>query len=295
MKIKIFIILFFGLLIFYFYPTKDIKEEPKTPQSPNIKNTIFGYQEYDEIIKTFKEWENICPDLIDIDSYGKTSLNSDIYFLKISNEYNPSDKIVLITSCIHGNEPLSTSTLMCFIANLINDYGKSEEITDLINTRTIYFVPVVSPDSYPYKRHVDGVDPNRNFSKNSVLPIDNLKKLFLEIKPKSVLSGHTYGRVFLIPWGDNTNKNPNHEDYKKIVSKMCEYSKYKYQRACEMYNKPIFGTEIDWYHRNGAFSIVMEFGNHQKKPSLDESKKEFEMTQEDILFFIKESTEIKIK
>jgi hypothetical protein len=182
------------------------------------------------------------------------------------------------------------------VANLINEYGKNDEITEIINTRTIYFIPVISPDSYPGKRHVDGVDPNRNFlEKSSVTPVKNLKEFFLKIKPSSVLSGHTYGRLFLIPWGDNTEKNPNHKDYKRIVEQMCEYSKYDYQRTCEMYNRPIFGTEIDWYHRNGAFAMVVEFGDHQKKASLSESKKEFEMTCKSILFFIKESPEVKIK
>jgi hypothetical protein len=291
------IVLFLGFLIFYLYdPSKDKKEEIKKPKSPNIKNVLFGHQEYDEIIKTFNSWENESPELIDVETYGKTKLNKETYYLKISNEYNPSDKIVLITSCIHGNEPLATSTLMCFMANLINDYGKDPEVTDLIDTRTIYFIPVVSPDSYPNKRHVDGVDPNRNFSKeNSIKPVQNLKNLFLKIKPKSVLSGHTYGRIFLIPWGDTENNNPNQEDYIKIAKKMCEYSKYKYQRACEMYNKPIFGTEIDWFHKNGSFSIVMEFGTHQKKSTLEESKKEFERTSKAIKFFIKESIEITIK
>lgn len=291
------LVLFLGLLIFHLISHDEIKEkEVPKPKSIKLEKVFFGHQEYEEIISTFKKWDKISPDLIEVGTYGKTTNNKETYFLKISNEYSPGRDVVLITSCIHGNEPLSTSTLMCFMANLIEQYGKEQEITDLINARTIYFVPVISPDTYPYKRHVDGVDPNRNFSNNlSVPPVQNLKEFSLKIKPSSVLSGHTYGRIFLIPWGDNKETNPNHQEYKRIATQMCEYSKYNFQRTCEMYNKPIFGTEIDWYHRHGAFSMVIEFGEHQNKATLEESKKEFEMTFKSILFFIKESTKVKIQ
>ena len=70
---------------------------------------------------------------------------------------------MLVTAGIHGNEPLSTSVTMSYMCYLLSQYGKDIELTKLIDETTIYYVPVVSPDSYPYSRHVDSVDPNRNF------------------------------------------------------------------------------------------------------------------------------------
>lgn len=286
-------------------PKLETKPEPrkelKTPSTPDIQEYLFGHKSYEEIISTFKEWDAKAPELVEIGTYGKSTQNKDLYYLKISNEYKPSDKTVLITACIHGNEPWSTSTVMAYAGKLLSSYNKDPELTKLINERTIYIVPVVSPDSYPSSRSVDGVDPNRNFptlknpTKESVAPVKCLQDLFLKIKPNSVLAGHTYGRIFLIPWGDSNENNPNLQDYKRIASKMCELSGYRYQRACEMYSRPIFGTEIDWYHRNGAFAMVMEFGSHQRKPTLEETKKEFNKTFESVVCFIKESTEIDIK
>lgn len=277
-------------------PNKEVQ-----PNSPDINEYIFGHQSYEDIFKTFKNWESKAQDLVEVESYGKTTNQKETYYIKISNENNPGKKKILITACIHGNEPLSTSTVMAYAGMLLSKYGKDEVVTNLINEKTIYVVPVVSPDTYPSSRHVDKVDPNRNFptlkdpDKISVAPIKNLQNFFLKIKPDSVLSGHTYGRVFLIPWGDSNEDNPNLEDYKRIASKMCELSKYRYQRACEMYNRPIYGTEIDWYHRNGAFAMVMEFGSHQRKPTLKETEQEFEKTVESVLYFMKESTEVEIK
>jgi len=276
------------------------KEQIK-PKSPEINEYFFGYQSYKEISETFKNWEQEASDLVEIGTYGKTTKGEDHYYLKISNEYSPGNEIVLITACIHGNEPWSTSVIMSYAGKLLSSYGKDETLTKLIDSRVIYFIPVVSPDSYPFSRSVDGVDPNRNFptlkepEKISVIPIKNLQDFFLKIKPDSVLSGHTYGRVFLIPWGDSTKNNPNISDYERIASSMSKLSGYKYQRACEMYNKPIYGTETDWYHRHKAFAMVMEFGSHQRKPSLEETKSEFNKTFEAFIYFIQESVNVNIQ
>jgi len=274
------------------------KEEPKTPE---IGDYVFGYQSYEDIYSIFKKWESEAEDLVEVGSYGKTNNQKDQYYLKISNEYNPSKKNVFITACIHGNEPLSTSVVIAYAGMILSGYGKEESITSLLNKTNVYIIPVVSPDSYPNSRSVNGIDPNRNFptlkdpKRNSVPPIKNLQDFFLKIKPNSVLAGHTYGRIYLIPWGDSNSDNPNLSDYEKIAREMCNLSGYRYQRACEMYNKPIFGTEIDWYHRNGAFAMVMEFGSHQRKPTVQETKKEFEKTYKAILFFIQESIGVDIK
>lgn len=278
----------------------DSKPIPKI-NAPKVQNYIFGYKNYEEIIKTFKEYEQESPELLEVYSYGKSSKNKDLNVIKISNERNPGGKIVLVTAGIHGNEPLSTSVTMSYMCYLLSQYGKDIELTKLIDETTIYYVPVVSPDSYPYSRHVDSVDPNRNFptlthpNKESILIIKNLQNLFLEIKPNSVLSCHTYGRLFLIPWGDSKKDCPDQSAYLQITKEMGTLSNYKVIKTSELYNRPIFGTENDWYYRNGSFSIVMELGTHQKKPSIEDTKIEFDRTIKSFIYFIKESTKIKLQ
>lgn len=284
-----------------------VQEAPPAPQqkkpAPSASEIDFisGHLSYDQIQKTMKEWESEAPDLVEVGTYGKTAAGKHHYYLKISNECSPSEEVVLITAALHGNEPWSTNTVMAYAGKLISSYGRDKTITDLVDTRTVYFIPVASPDSYPFSRHVEGKDPNRDFptknspEKDSVTPVRNLRTFFLSIKPDSVLSGHTFGRIYLIPWGDSTKENPQSQQYRKLASEMCDMSGYKYQRACEMYNKPIYGTEIDWYHRNGAFAMVMEFGTHQRKASKEETKSEFERTFPAVIHFMKESTKMRPK
>lgn len=277
-------------------------EPPKFPNKTSVNNPIPGWQAYPALVKQLEEWKTQSPGLVETGTYGKSSRGVALSYIRITNLYDQSPKKkVLITSCIHGNEPLSASTTMGFIGTMLANYRTDPEVTSLINSRDIYFVPVVSPDSYPNSREVDGVDPNRNFpqpsnpNKKSVPPIEALKSFFLQHKFNAVISGHTFGRVYLIPYGDTTQNCPNYSDYIALTKKMSSTSNYKTIRCCDNYGHPIFGTEVDWYYRNGAIAIVVEYGTHQRVPSIQDVRTEFNLTYKSTLEFIKSAPEIVVK
>jgi hypothetical protein len=305
-------------------PPKQI-DPPKTkPISNDIQNHRPDYLNYDGIINQIKEWENEAPELVEVKTYGESSKGKDLYYIRIKNErISGNNPKVLITACIHGNEPLSTSVIMWYIGDLLKSYHSNDEVKEILDSRELYFIPVVSPDSYPRSRFVDGVDPNRNFpgvanpNLESVKPVAALRTFFLKIKPDAVMSGHTYGRVYLFPPGDLFKNCPDHEQYVQILKDMSDLSGYRYIRACDLYMNngstshvptrtygipvkgrnymvPIYGTETDWYYRNGAFAIVVEFGNHQKIPKYNETQTEFDKTYNSMLYFVKEAPLIKV-
>lgn len=274
---------------------------PQQPAAPNISKAIPGYQDYSGTVSQIQQWEKEAPDLVETGTYGSSAKGQKLYFIRLSNEFSPSQKVVLITASIHGNEPWSTSTVMAYIGTMLSKYGKDDEITKLVNERTIYFVPVISPDSYPNSRHVDGVDPNRDFpgprnpNRQSTPAVAAIQSLFRQIKPCAVISGHTFGRIYLHPFGDSMQTCPNHADFQRIVGEMGRLSNYRVDRACNMYNSPIHGTEVDWYYRNGAFAIVMEFGTHQRIPSMEDTTSEFNRTFKAVLYFMREAPEVKVQ
>jgi len=329
------IILQIGLLICLFFnqqkpqPKLHIEENKKQEiPLPPIKNDISNHNpehlSYDEIVKCFKKWKEECPELLDYGFYGKSSKEKDLVYAKVTNLRAKQNKPkILVTACIHGNEPLSTATMIWYFGSLLKDYHTNEQVKELLNNREFYFIPVVSPDSYPNSRRVDGVDPNRNFPSSSnpeqisVKPIAELQKFFLEIKPNAVMSGHTYGRVFLIPPGESTKDCPDHDEFVRIIGQMAKMSEYRYIRACDLYMGtgksnvkpirtygiptktynymvPIHGTETDWYYANGAFAIVVEFGTHQRIPSKKDIEFEFNKTYNAFLHFSQEAPIVKI-
>jgi hypothetical protein len=61
-----------------------------------------------------------------------------------------------IDSNIHGNETQGTEIILVTIWYLLRNYGHEPWVTNLVDTRTFYFVPVVNPDS----RHLWFSTPN---------------------------------------------------------------------------------------------------------------------------------------
>lgn len=275
-------------------PQKPQEERPNRPQT-NISVKVPAYLDYQGVIQQCKTWNQEAKEITEIGTYGNSSQGQSLYYFRI-NAGKKNNPKVLITSCIHGNEPWATGCVMGYIGTLLDQYGKNKEVTELLEKRDVYFVPVVSPDSYPHSRHIDGVDPNRDFpgpsrpNHRSTPSVAALQKLFLEIHPKAVISGHTYGRVYLMPYGDTSQTHPQENDYQRIVGEMAKLSRYRTQHCYEVYGRPIFGSEIDWFCRNGAFAIVSEFGTHQRVPTKQEIEEEFHRTWKAFIYFLEESS-----
>ena len=69
-------------------------------------------------------------------------------------------------------------------------------------------------------------------------------------------------------------------------------------RVCQNYGRPIFGTECDWYYKQGAFAIIAEYGHigtHQKIPTIQEIETEFNKTYKAALYFIENAPEVDVK
>jgi hypothetical protein len=278
------------------------KPKPLPPINYDITTTIPSYLDYNQMVSQLKKWEEEAPELVKVGIYGKSTKGTDLYYLRLCNERNEEKApSVLVTGSTHGNETLSTATQMAYIGTMLDRYGDDDKITKVVNSRDLYFVPIISPDSYPHSRYVDGVDPNRDYptkrypSKISVAPIKAIQDLFNDLNPRAVISGHTFGRVFLYPWGDSRQVTSNDTEYKRILREMSRLSRYGIKQACYVYGRPIYGTEMDWYYRNGAVGMVIEYGIHQRKPTNSEIKTEFDKTFEAVLYFMDEAPKVEIQ
>lgn len=280
-----------------------IKIKPKEPEKLktfNISTKMPEFLTYPQTIEQLNKWKEEANEIVQVEKYGKTKKGTDLYYIRVNPDENQQKPKVLVTACIHGNEPLASGIIMAYIGNILDQYNKNKEITEIVNTRDLYFVPVVSPDSYPESRTVDGVDPNRDFSSpkspnhQSTPSVAALIDLYWKIRPSAVLSGHTFGRLMLTPYGDSYDKSLHENDYARIVGKMSEMSGYKRIHAAELYSRPIQGTEVDWFYRNGSMALVVEFGTHQHKPSFSDILNEFKKTKDAISLFITEAPMVPI-
>ncbi len=126
-----------------------------------------GYHSYREIERKLHWIASTYPEITHLISIGKSVEGRDIWAIKISDnpqscEYEPK---VRFAATIHGDEPPGTEVLLALIDTLTKNYGKNDKITELVNTREIWIIPLANPDGYVNhsRYNANGVDLNRNF------------------------------------------------------------------------------------------------------------------------------------
>jgi hypothetical protein len=118
------------------------------------------------------------------DTIGFSVEGRPIWALKISR--NPAvdepEPRVLYTAVHHAREPQGMMTLMFTMWYLLENYGIDVDVTDVLDHRELFFVPLLNPDGYVYNQMVNpeggglwrknrrpnidssyGVDLNRNY------------------------------------------------------------------------------------------------------------------------------------
>ena len=147
-----------------------------------------GYATWDEIVAWEDEFVSLYPDICaGPDTIGYGLEGRALRMLKISDNpwIDEDEPEIFLNAAIHAREVITPLILMNFAELLAQNYGSDQRITDIVNDREIWLLPVVNPDGYAYnyelapegggmwrknKRRIDdelfGVDLNRNFPFN---------------------------------------------------------------------------------------------------------------------------------
>lgn len=158
MKRSLYFIIFLVLSLFI-----DVQaQEPVT-----IPLRFDHYYTYDQIVSAMKLLNKTYPDLTNLEIVGKSEEGRDIYLITINNKATgtPSEKPgVYVDGNIHGNE-IQASEVCLYLANrLLENFGKNENITEVINKNVWYILPCVNVDG----RFHFFADPNDPSSGRSI-------------------------------------------------------------------------------------------------------------------------------
>jgi len=153
-----------------------------------VRKTDAGlYHTYSEVVTELHQIESTHGNIAKIYIIGQSIENRDILAIKISD--NPSleeteESEILYMGCHHAREWISVEIPMYLTNYLVNNYGTDPTITNLIDERETWIVPIVNPDGLEYSQTVytmwrknkrdndddgifdpsyDGVDCNRNY------------------------------------------------------------------------------------------------------------------------------------
>jgi Zinc carboxypeptidase/Immune inhibitor A peptidase M6 len=130
------------------------------------------------------------PDIVDLQVLGETWSGRELIALKVTKDARTtpdgSRPAVLYQSLQHAREWISVEVNRRLLHHLVDNYGSDNGVTELVDTRELWFVIVANPDGYQYTFDVDrlwrknlrdndgdgeitivdGVDPNRNFEEH---------------------------------------------------------------------------------------------------------------------------------
>ncbi len=126
-----------------------------------------GFMTNEEVGKILAGYQTKFSKIAKVESIGKTAQGRDLWAIKISknveiDEVEPEFKYI---ANMHGDEITGREVSMRFIGDILENYGKDERITKLIDNTEIYIIPTMNPDGMAARRRGNGnyTDLNRDF------------------------------------------------------------------------------------------------------------------------------------
>jgi len=225
------------------------------------------FHNYAEMTKALDDLVAAHPKLMKKFSIGKSLQGREIWCVQINtsaaarengdaNTFSAKAGIVYMGNH-HAREHVSAEIPLMYLEYLAKNYGVDRNLSDLIDKRDIYVIPMVNPDGvefdikgdeYHYHRknmrengtYKIGVDLNRNYGYKwgtggaSADPSDETYrgptpfsepetqaiKAFMIARPnvKMLLSYHTFSELILYPWGHTHSSVSDEADRKAFVT-----------------------------------------------------------------------------
>jgi carboxypeptidase T len=250
------------------------------------------YHTYQEVTQEIHQYAKEYPQILKVESIGKSWEGRDIWAVKISDNVNKDEDepAVLIMGMHHSREWISVEVPMALIKTILGGYkAGNERIVNLVNNREIWIVPVVNPDGFVYsqtkykmwrknrrdnKDGTYGVDPNRNYGykwggqgASTYTGSDTYRgpSAFSEKCTQAIrnfakrehfvasISFHSYSELVLYPFGYAYNvPDPYTPILKRLAEGMAKFNHYKPINSADLY--PAAGDSDDWLH--GAMGVM---------------------------------------
>jgi murein tripeptide amidase MpaA len=107
------------------------------------------YYRHNELTRILKEFAREFPKLVRVESVGKSFEGRDIWVATVTNSATGDAKekpALWVDGNIHASEVSPSSACLYLINKLVNEYGKKDDITRVLDTRAFYVCPRFNPD-----------------------------------------------------------------------------------------------------------------------------------------------------
>jgi carboxypeptidase T len=108
-----------------------------------------GYWSWEEMRAQLQAYRSSHPELVHVESIGESWEGRDILAVRAASSRaldDPDAPELLFMAGIHPREQPPQVALMHFLDELVSGYGSDERITRLLDTRRVWFIPVLNVD-----------------------------------------------------------------------------------------------------------------------------------------------------
>ncbi len=224
----------------------------------------WGYPTPEQIEAELRDIHNQYPTLTQLIEIGRSIEGRPLLVLKISDnaaidEIEPEFKYI---SSMHGDEITGRELMMLLAKDLLENYGKDQQITELINTTEIFIMPSMNPDGSAKRQRGNAryVDLNRDFpdfstSDNTDDPAgrepETQSVMKFQAERQFALSHNFHGGAEVVNYPWDTVATP-HPFYDLIVELATDYAnRVSYIKNSYGFNNGITNG-YEWYEVNGG-------------------------------------------
>jgi len=126
-----------------------ITEQQESSQNGDYVTT--SYTHYEELQQLLQSLEQKYPNLARVFSIGKSVKGRELLVLEISenvHKRNLGEPMFKYVANMHGDETVGRQLLIILGQYLLDQYGKNDRITQLVNQTDIYLMPSMNPDGF---------------------------------------------------------------------------------------------------------------------------------------------------
>jgi hypothetical protein len=208
------------------------------------------FHTYSQMAAALQSIADTYPDITSLYDLGNSVQGRSLKALKITDnpDVEENEAEVRICGLHHGNEYMSAELPLNLAYHLVQNYSVDPDITELVNNREIWIIPMVNPDGREAgtRTNAHGVDLNRNYGymPESSIPYSEpetqaMRTNALENNYVLSLSFHCSGDIVNYVWNHKTQPVA---DNAAVVSLSNQYGSHNGYWVVEGY---------DWYQTLG--------------------------------------------
>ena len=195
--------------------TKGPYQPVGAPADPKVPARFNRYHDYAEVTKLLKALVKAHPKRSRLQSLGRSYGGREMWLLTLANFQEGDDRskpAFWIGAAIHANEIQCTEVTLYTAWYLLEMYGRNPFVTRLVDDRTFYLMPMMSPDS----RDAHMYRPNTTSSPRAgQRPVDDDRDGLTDEDPPDDLDGD--GHITQMRIRDPNGRYKPHEKYPQMM------------------------------------------------------------------------------